>query len=295
MNILNYITELYVCIDDFFKALEQTEIWEQLPKWIPYNKGRQKQLSISEVVTLNLIRILTHVEDLKSFHKQAKYSYKSDFPYIPNYENFLKMSNETVLYVIAFLQYLLYWNRKTSSGIKAIDSTKLPVCKNSRIKHHKVCREIAERGKTHEGWFYGLKLHGICDEDGKLLSLSITSGNIDDRKEMERLFEGMQGLILGDAGYLSNKEILECWLEKNIFLFTSVRNNMKKLMTPEQHDVLKKREMIETVWSVLKVRLHLVTSLARSVWGLIRHYLYSILAYFFRDFDNRENLLLINR
>ena len=48
-------------------------------------------------------------------------------------------------------------------------------------------------------------------------------------------------------------------------------------------NILKKREIIETVWDILKDRLGIVTSLARSIIGLIRHYFYAILSYFFRN------------
>ena len=76
--------------------------------------------------------------------------------------------------------------------------------------------------------------------------------NIDDRKVLDTLFEGMEGLFVGDAGYLLKKMFGRNFL-KTIHLFTGVRNNMKKLMTKEQHEELKKREIIETVWTFLKV------------------------------------------
>lgn len=35
------------------------------------------------------------------------------------------------------------------------------------------------------GWFFGFKLHLICNERGELFSFMITSGDVDDRKPLE--------------------------------------------------------------------------------------------------------------
>ena len=44
-------------------------------------------------------------------------------------------------------------------GISFVDSTALDVCDNHRIQQHKVFKEIAQRGRSSTGWFYGFKLH----------------------------------------------------------------------------------------------------------------------------------------
>ena len=35
------------------------------------------------------------------------------------------------------------------------------------------------------GWFFGFKLHLICNEKGELLNCMITPGDVDDRKPLE--------------------------------------------------------------------------------------------------------------
>jgi hypothetical protein len=275
----DYITSLFVFIDNFLKILQEVEIWKQLPKWESYKSGRKKGLSLSEVITLNILRVLGHFNNLKAFHRNAIFCLKGYFPGLPNYENFLKASNKSFEHTMMILFILLYFRRKNATVEKPIDSTPLPVCKNRRISRHKVCKGIAQRGKTTIGWFYGFKLHGICDLNGNLISIMFTPGNIDDRKVLDKIFEGIEGIIIGDGGYLCNNEIIEDYLTKNIYLFTGVRNNMKKIMTKDQHNRLKRREIIETIWSILKDRLGIVTSLARSIKGLFRHYFYVLLGY----------------
>ena len=290
----DYITEIYFFIDELLKNLKKSDLWNELPKWISYNKGRKRKLSLSEVITLNIIRVLNHFADLKAFHRNASIFLIKDFPNLPNYENFLKATNKSFPYLIVILHILLTVSRiNNTNSIKAIDSTPLPVCKNKRISRNKVCKGFAGRGKTTMGWFYGFKLHGISDLSGNILSITITPGNTDDRKVFNILFKNLSGIILGDAGYVISEKKISDFLKKNIHLFTSVRNNMKKLMTKTQHNMLKKREAIETVWSILKERLSIVTSLARSITGLMRHYYYVIVSYFFRHLTEKR-LQLVN-
>jgi hypothetical protein len=45
------------------------------------------------------------------------------------------------------------------------------------------------------GWFYGFKLHLVINDQGELLGVNITAGNIDDRDT---------GPELGHAPYLGN-------------------------------------------------------------------------------------------
>ena len=114
------------------------------------------------------------------------------------------------------------------------------------------------------------KLHAICDELGQLLSAHVTTANIDDREGLDKLVKFFQGDLIADAGYLS-KDKQEQLARQGVNLFTAARNNMKKLMTQEQHDRLKKRSIIESVFSVLKDRMGMVTSLARSIkWHSVK-------------------------
>jgi hypothetical protein len=66
--------------------------------------------------------------------------------------------------------------------------------------------------------------------------------------------------------------------ELGLLLLTPLRKNLKGLASLEQREQLKGRSIIETVFSVLKDRLGLVTSLARSLDGYLTHYILLLLA-----------------
>ena len=54
---------------------------------------------------------------------------------------------------------------------------------------------------------------------------------------------------------------------------------MKQLMTKEQHEDLKRRQLVEVVLSQIKDRMGMASTLPRSVTGMLSHYIYTLLAY----------------
>ena len=89
------LTALYCIIDDFINALiDTTEGQKMMDTW-KAKRGPQRQLALSEVLTLNLLRFYFHIFDLKAFARLAECTYKAYFPGLPNYENFLKATNWT--------------------------------------------------------------------------------------------------------------------------------------------------------------------------------------------------------
>jgi hypothetical protein len=117
------------------------------------------------------------------------------------------------------------------------------------------------------GWFCGLKLHLVSDLKGNILMIRFTTGSIDDRVILNKFLDKLENsLIITDAGYVSGR--LEKKARKNnSILLTVIRNNMKKITTPIQNYLLNLRPRVETVFSILKEKLGLVTSLPRSELG----------------------------
>ena len=61
----------------------------------------------------------------------------------------------------------------------------------------------------------------------------------------------------------------------------ATRKNMNRLMSEEQFQLLNSRNIIENVWSVLKLNYNLIYHRARSITGMFRHFFYSISAFLF--------------
>jgi len=188
---------------------------------------------------------------------------------------------------MALFFFIHYSALGSQTGIYYIDSTKLEVCNNRRIHNHKVFKDIAARGKTSTGWFYGLKLHLIINEQGELMSICFSSGNVSDNNEqiVQRLCNNLQpgGKVFGDAGYVSQK-LFEMLYKQGLELLTKIRKNMKnKLMGLKDKISLKRRSLIETVIDLLKNWMDLWHTRHRSVDNAFNNMLACLAAYNFID------------
>jgi hypothetical protein len=187
-----------------------------------------------------------------------------------------KLSYFTLLLQAAFINFFRSITRL--GHVKIADSSRMEVCHIKREFTHKVMKNCARKSKSTMGWFYGFKLHFICNELMHILGFTITSGDTDDRKGLEMIWNNIFGMIIADAGYVGRN-----WQKKasdlGKHLFTAVKANMKKIMTSAQHALMKLRQRAETVLSVLKVRRGLVTSLPRSPLGYVAHYLWCLASY----------------
>src|SRR4030042_890162 len=60
MNV-NELTLLYTIIDDFFQSFFETILWQNIKCFWLNKRGPKKQLSLSEVVTLNMMRFYVRI------------------------------------------------------------------------------------------------------------------------------------------------------------------------------------------------------------------------------------------
>ena len=106
----------YCIIDDFIKALAKTvDGRKMLDSW-KAKRGPQRQLSLSEVIALNIMCFYFYIFDLKAFVRFAGNANKAYFPRLPNYEKFLKATNRSFPFIVLLLQYFLLLNRWMTKG-----------------------------------------------------------------------------------------------------------------------------------------------------------------------------------
>lgn len=70
---------------------------------------------------------------------------------------------------------------------------------------------------------------------------------------------------------------------------------MKKIMTESQHQILKSRQIVETVLGILKYRMGMESSLPRSPLGHFSHYIWVLLAYQYKRFLDYYSSYLKNK
>ena len=272
------ITDLFVFLDDFSKFYKEEEKKHILtPPGKRTYKTRTPCLSLGEILT---IIVLFHTSDIKTFKAYYKLFlpiYKAEFPNLPSYSRFVELKSRALMPLTILHALLCEKSQKT--GLYFIDSTPIPVCHNKRIFKHKVFQDIATRGKSTMGWFFGLKLHLVINERGEMMSACLTPGNVNDRTPVHQIVSRLKGLLFGDKGYISQK-LFDALYDKGLKLVTGIKKNMKnKLMTLKEKVLLRKRPVIESVNEVLKHHFQIAHSRHRNPINAFVHIMSTLVAY----------------
>jgi hypothetical protein len=171
------------------------------------------------------------------------------------------------------------------TGITFVDSTSIRVCHNKRIRRNRVFEGIARTGKNTMGWFYGFKLHLVCNDKGELLSFCLTPGNVDDRdpQTLKTLTKKLFGKLFGDKGYIP-ASLFETLFNNGVHLVTGIRSNMKnRLMSFYDRIMLRKRSVIETMNDELKNICEVEHTRHRAIHNSVMNLIAALAAYCFFD------------
>ena len=80
------LVKLFVFTDDSANLLSEHLDKRSLPG-LKTNRGRHRQLCLSEIITLAIFRLYIRIHDIKHYHNFLLAHYQDDFPGIPNYPN----------------------------------------------------------------------------------------------------------------------------------------------------------------------------------------------------------------
>lgn len=269
--------QLFVIVDDLLTSL---------PKLTQRTlRGRKRKMSSSEIIASMIFWITVWLKNISDLHRELS-SYFDDSFDLPCYKNFVSCVNNDAREGLLLLCAIMQMNSDMSGGRKKfIDATSIAVCKNKREFTHKVAKNFAYKGKSTMGRFYGFKLHIIVDENWRLLSFSLSPGNTDDRKVVKKMVRKLKGLLIADAGYVS-EDLAKTLNEMGIIFLTGYRKNMKKLVTQDYIKLTKLRQIVETWFWMMKCWWNLVSSYARSLNGHMARIIYNLLQYSVRKLDN---------
>ena len=179
MIYMDCTAELFCILDGFCKILNAS-----LEKLLIANQNQptpKSALSLSEVMTIVIL-----------FH-ESYYSREATDPLNIFIALCWCLSGNRLFpsfLAITALQTLSSFFRQVKGNdtdISVIDSTKLVVCYNLRIKRHRVFKGLENRGKSSTGWLYGFKLHVVINNLGEIINFKVTSANIHDVSVIEAL------------------------------------------------------------------------------------------------------------
>lgn len=278
------ITEIFCMADDFCHIYDRFLKVNGLAPVRDKSKRRyhrDSMLSDSEVITIMILFHLCGYKCLKHFYlNEVRKNMTGLFPATVSYNRFVELERKVAVPFVLFVKRCCMG---ACTGISFVDSTALRVCKNQRIHLHKVFRGLAQRGQCSMGWFYGFKLHLICNEKGELLNFMLTPGNVDDREPLRNksFIEQIFGKLVGDKGYIS-KDLFSKLFIDGIQLITKLKSRMKgQIMSVSDKVLLRKRALIETINDELKNMAQIEHTRHRSVVGFTVNLMAGLAAYSF--------------
>jgi hypothetical protein len=274
---MDSLTELFCDVDDFCQAF--LPVWEkQMLSSGLIQRQRERSLTMSEVMTILIAFHQSYYRNFKAYYcEQVLRHWRPEFPGLVSYNRFVEFIGSALVPLAVYLRECCMGE---CSGLSFIDSTSLEVCHNARIHNHKVFAGLARRGFTSTGWFFGFKLHLVCNDHGELLAFHLSSGNLDDRKPVPRLLKYLFGKVYGDKGYLSQPLFEHLMRTFNIQLITKLKSNMKNRIMPIfDRLMIRKRAIIETIIDQLKNISQIEHSRHRSVPNFVVNVLCGLIAY----------------
>ena len=271
------LVSIFCEIDDFCKELDKNMSQLQLTGPSKGRRGPACCLSISEIMTVQILFQMVGYRNFKTFYTSFLQIYwKQYFHRLPSYQRFVELTHRALYPLTLFAQ--LKSGKKT--GIYYIDGSCLPVCHLKRSKRNKIFREIAQYGRTSVGWFFGLKIHLVINNLGEMIAFKITRGNVHDGAAAKSLLLSLEGLAFGDKGYIG-KKLFDELLKNGLKLITRKRKNMKEklLVNDYEKQLLNQRNLIETVFDCLKHKYHVWHTRHRSIINAMTNLIAALAAY----------------
>jgi len=289
------LVEIFYLVDEFCKEFYKTMEGHILPKdCSKKSRKRTFRMSDSEVITIMIYFHLGGYRNFKHFYiNHIQVHCKGDFSQTVSYNRFVELQQKALLPMTVFLQLCCLGK---CTGISFIDSTPLRVCHIKREYSHKTFKDLATKGKTSIGWFFGFKLHIVINDKGEILDFIITQANVDDREPLKnkRFHQKVFGKIFADKGYIS-KDLFENLFVDGIHLITKIKKNMKNsLMLLSDKIYLRKRALIETVNDQLKNICQIEHTRHRCFPNFIANMVSALIAYNFLPKKPSLNLEIVD-
>lgn len=232
------------------------------------------KMTDAEIIALSICQEALSIDSENYFWSKLKSDYAFAFPHLIHITRYnLRRKNLN--------RYIHLVNERISSELNQgedayiVDSMPVPVCKISREKSVKVCKEIFETAPdkgysaVNKQYYIGYKLHLVISVRGVFSAMDLTKASVHDLKYLSDIrYSGINNcVLLGDRGYISSEQQLDLFTTARIDLQTPKRRNQKDYA--EFNPVFRKhRKRIETTFSQLTDHLMMKRNYAKTFNGL---------------------------
>jgi Transposase DDE domain len=196
-----------------------------------------------------------------------------------SYNTFVVSVNRYALVALRIIFHIMRMHRADAHLIKLIDATDIPVCLPKNTTRHRTMRGLAGWGHSGKGFYFGLKLTMCRDVEGRILSFTLSPPASNDRHLFKKVAGDMDGIFVGDAGYVSKELEKEIYIEGKRLALIKPQKKMKKLATALQTAIYDTRFKIEFDFRSLKLFHGLENHFVRSLNGCFANIIFSMLSF----------------
>lgn len=244
-------------------------------------RGFAPRLSDSEVITMEIVGEFLGQEGDEAIWEYFQRHWAGWFPGLGDRSTFVRQA-ANLWRVKQLLQERLVADlgARTADG-HIIDGFPIAVCKLVRAPGSKVLKAEADYGycAAKDEYYYGLKANLLIDLRGVVVGITVTAANVDERDSAYDILSAIEGLLLGDKGYIRPQFKADCEA-LGIDLQTPLRKNMQEHRPRWWLKLLRRlRKRIETVISQLEQRFGLAKTRARDAWHLTNQVTRKLLAH----------------
>ncbi|MCB1075832.1 MAG: IS982 family transposase [Simkania sp.] len=273
MSIDEFIIAVFCFIDD------------EMEKFLKGKKlrarGKKPALEDSEVLTMEVVgEFLGHDGD-KAIWEYFKRHWLRFFPKIPCRTSFIRQAANLHIVKNLLQEQIAARLGALIDSLHIVDGLPMPVCKFARAHFSQIFKGEATYGycATKKEHFYGFKGHIMISSIGIVTQATFAPANVDERDVCPELSERIQGLLLGDKGYI-RPELKDELKKKGVNLQTPLRDNMKD---DRPKAFLKRmlgiRRLVETIIGQLTERFHIEKIRAKDLWHQYSRFWRKILAH----------------
>lgn len=253
-------------------------------------RGFAPKLTDSEVITMEVVGEFLGLDTDVGIWKYFGRHWRPWFPQLGSRTTFAQQAANLWAIKQRLHQHLLVDLGAVTAPIHIVDGCPMPVCVLTRAPQCRLFPEVADLGycAAKKQYYYGLHGHLMITVNGVITACTVTPAAGDEREALWDLTDGVQGLVIGDKGYLS--AFLQAELATvGIDLQTPLRANMAD---PRPSWVVRQltstRRLVETVIGQLAEQFHFEKIRARDVWHLTSRVARKVLAHTLGIFMNRQ-------
>jgi len=229
-------------------------------------RGFAPKLTDSEVITVEVIGDFLGIDTDVGIWKYFNRHWPAWFPALGSRTTFAQQAANLWAIQQQLHQQLLIELGAVADPVHIADGCPMPVCGWVRTPRCSLFPEVAGYGycAAKKQYYYGLHGHLMITFDGVITAWTVTPAAGDEREALWDLTDGVQGLVIGDKGYLST--FLQAELATvGIDLQTPWRANMTDPRPSwAVRPLTSTRRLVETVMGQLAEQFHFEKIRARD-------------------------------